>query len=107
VPDRFFETQVLKNDAVQGKWLSLSPHERRAICFKFLQIAVGPELRSRIQWLPDQICNGRRLQRFLMDMGFGEFAFAISERPSSMVLIDFYLDVELLRAELECPPWHH
>jgi hypothetical protein len=107
-PDQYFETEVLKDGAAQAKWQALGAHERRAISFRFFQIAIGPELRSRIKRLPDQVRpNGGRLQRFIMDMGFGEFAFAIPANRSGMVLIDFYVDEGLLQADLRCPAWHH
>jgi hypothetical protein len=53
--------------------------------------------------------NGRTLVRFILDLGFGEFAFAMPENRSSviLVLIDFYVDADLLQADVTCSAWMH
>jgi hypothetical protein len=106
VPNQFFETEVLKETAAQAKWRALRAYERRAIANAFFRIVISPELRSRIRRLPDQVRpNGRKLLRFILDLGFGEFAFAIPRNRSGiiLILIDFYVDAELLQADLTCP----
>jgi len=40
-------------------------------------------------------------------MGFGAFAFATPANKSGIVLIDFYVDMKLLKAEQRSPAWHH
>jgi hypothetical protein len=104
-PDQFFET---KDGAAKAKWLALNADERRAVSFRFFQIVIGPELLSRIKRVPDQSCrNGRVFQRFLMDLDFVVFAFAIPDNCLCLILTDFSVDNNLLPAELRSTAWYH
>jgi hypothetical protein len=107
-PDQFFETKILKDATARAEWNTLTLHDRRAISFRFFEIALSPDFRSRIEPLADQPRpNGRRILRFALHMGFGSFVFAMPLHKDVIALVDFHVDMNLLRAERSSPAWHH
>jgi hypothetical protein len=108
MPSQYFETVVLREAAIEEKWQALTEQDRHAIAFRFFEIALRPDLRRWIRPLPAQMRqNGRRLHRFVMDMGFGCFVFAMPVGGCAIALIDFAVDMPLLNAYQLPQAWHN
>jgi hypothetical protein len=97
-PQTYFEG-MLKEPRAAAKWRGLSALERNLLEMQFVEAMLTPRIWTSVEWLPNQVLrSGTCYHRFVVDLGFGLFGFAIAARQASpLILLDFQMTHQELR----------